>query len=179
MRAIDASNYFMGKSLEGGPKALSHLALQILLYYAQGWSLCVEGRALFDDGIEAWTSGPVVPSVHEALKGEDQLALSAIEADDFEPEARAAQFLDLVWTAYGAVPPWTLRTMAQDEAAWKSARAGLSAADPGRPAISLDTLERSFTALRDRLLEEADLAPLESADDLEWLASAMRAHKGE
>ncbi len=34
-----------------------------LLYYCQGWALAEFGAPLFDDEIEAWDNGPVVPAV--------------------------------------------------------------------------------------------------------------------
>src|SRR5271163_1555007 len=50
------------------PDPLTHLRLQKLLYYAQGWYLGIFGRALFTNRIEAWRHGPVVPDVYKELK---------------------------------------------------------------------------------------------------------------
>jgi uncharacterized phage-associated protein len=49
-------------------KKLSHMQLQKHLYYAQGYSLGMSGEALFDDRIEAWAHGPVVPVVFHHYK---------------------------------------------------------------------------------------------------------------
>jgi uncharacterized phage-associated protein len=49
-------------------RTLSHMQLQKHLYYAQGYSLGMSGEALFDDPIEAWTHGPVVPEVFHDYK---------------------------------------------------------------------------------------------------------------
>jgi uncharacterized phage-associated protein len=49
-------------------KKLSHMQLQKHLYYAQGYSLGMSGEALFDDRIEAWAHGPVVPEVFRNYK---------------------------------------------------------------------------------------------------------------
>ncbi len=38
-------------------------ALQKILYYCQAWMLVAQGRKLFDNDIEAWDQGPVVPEV--------------------------------------------------------------------------------------------------------------------
>ena len=40
--------------------------LHKLLYYVQGYHLCWENQPAFDDDIEAWKLGPVVPSLWRA-----------------------------------------------------------------------------------------------------------------
>ena len=42
---------------------ITNLKLQKLIYYAQAWFLALHDEALFDDPIEAWVHGPVVPEV--------------------------------------------------------------------------------------------------------------------
>jgi uncharacterized phage-associated protein len=62
---------------------LSNLKLQKLLYYAQGHYLATAGQPLFDDRIQAWSHGPVVPTVYHEYKkfGRDNIVLD--DADDF------------------------------------------------------------------------------------------------
>ncbi len=48
----------------GGEK-LTNMKLQKLMYYAQGYHLAAFGERLFDDDIESWMYGPVVPSVYD------------------------------------------------------------------------------------------------------------------
>jgi len=48
--------------------------LQKLVYYCQAWHLVWEGRPLFDDRIEAWANGPVVPSLYEQHRGMYELS---------------------------------------------------------------------------------------------------------
>jgi len=47
---------------------LSPMKLQKLLYYAQGAFLAIDDTALFEDEIEVWEHGPVVPSVYHKYK---------------------------------------------------------------------------------------------------------------
>lgn len=47
---------------------LTNLKLQKLLYYAKGWYLALYDKPLFNDKIEAWVHGPVVPSIYHAFK---------------------------------------------------------------------------------------------------------------
>ncbi len=48
---------------------LTNMKINKLLYYAQGHYLNKFGKPLFDDKIEAWDHGPVVPAVYRAYKG--------------------------------------------------------------------------------------------------------------
>ena len=44
--------------------------LQKLCYYAQAWSLVWDDSPLFEDRIEAWANGPVVPALYEQHRGQ-------------------------------------------------------------------------------------------------------------
>lgn len=48
-----------------GGELLTNLKLQKLLYYEQGFHLAVFDSPLFEEEIEAWMYGPVVPCVYE------------------------------------------------------------------------------------------------------------------
>nr|DAU81195.1 MAG TPA: hypothetical protein [Caudoviricetes sp.] len=47
---------------------ISLLKLLKLCYFAQGFSLAILDRTIFDDDIEAWQYGPVVPSLYHEFK---------------------------------------------------------------------------------------------------------------
>lgn len=51
-----------------GGEPLTNLKLQKLLYYEQGFHLAMFGSPLFNDDIEAWAYGPVVPDVYHKMK---------------------------------------------------------------------------------------------------------------
>jgi len=69
--AFDIANYFLLKAQEAqeeDQELISNLKLQKLIYYAQGIHLASEGTPLFPDRIEAWTYGPVVPTLYHHYK---------------------------------------------------------------------------------------------------------------
>jgi len=68
MDALNIAKYFLYKAnLEGD--LITNLKMQKLLYYAQAWYLVnFKNRVLFDDVIEAWDFGPVIPSVYHHFK---------------------------------------------------------------------------------------------------------------
>src|ERR1035437_5552959 len=65
--ASDVAKYFIS-SFQKKKKEISNLKLQKLLYYAQAWHLALYDAPLFDDKIEAWVHGPVVPGVFREYK---------------------------------------------------------------------------------------------------------------
>lgn len=71
-KAIDVAKFFINLAqrqaeIDKGD-LMTNLRLQKLLYFAQGSYLSRYGKPLFTDAIEAWTFGPVVPSVYHVYK---------------------------------------------------------------------------------------------------------------
>ena len=64
---IDIAAYVVKKCNEI-KSAVSNLKLQKLLYFIQAYFLMVYQRPCFEDRIEAWSFGPVVPSVYQVYK---------------------------------------------------------------------------------------------------------------
>lgn len=101
---------------------ISNLKLQKLLYYAQGHYLASGGEPLFDDRIEAWSHGPVVPSVYRRFRdfGAGDIRLpddDPFRWDQVDPET--TKFLIEVWNTYGQFAAWRLRNMTHDESPWR------------------------------------------------------------
>ena len=68
MDARTAANnliYIMGDAFDD----LTNMKVNKLLYFAQGHYLKKYGKPLFDDKIEAWDHGPVIPDVYSTYKG--------------------------------------------------------------------------------------------------------------
>lgn len=59
--ALSVANYVLTNAKE----PISNLKLQKMLYFIQGFALVRLGHPLFDDEIQAWTYGPVIPSVYQ------------------------------------------------------------------------------------------------------------------
>ena len=60
---VDCFINYYGSFEEGND--LTNLKLQKLLYFAQGTHLARTGQLLFEEDIQAWPLGPVVPAVYE------------------------------------------------------------------------------------------------------------------
>lgn len=71
MKAIDAANFLIDLANAGDSEeddGMTNMKLNKLLFFAQAISLQKYGKPLFDDPIEAWTHGPVVPTVYHTFK---------------------------------------------------------------------------------------------------------------
>lgn len=98
--------YIMGGAFDD----LTNMKINKLLYFAQGYFLKKYGKALFDDKIEAWDHGPVVPTVYNAYKTYGDKPIQCYDADlasRVSPEAE--EILFDVARKYGRYTASTLR----------------------------------------------------------------------
>ena len=122
--AQNVAKYFLMLAASGAEDAgesITHLKLQKLLYYAQGFHLALNGGApLFDATIQAWEHGPVVRQVWNQYGDH---GAKVIPADpEFDPSTCLTEdergHLDDVWNAYGQFSAWKLRNMTHNEPPW-------------------------------------------------------------
>ncbi len=115
----DIAEYFLSKiDLECGD-LISNLKLQKLIYYAQGFSLALFNKPLFSEEIEAWTHGPVIPSLYHEYKGYGSASIPESENVDlsmFSDDEK--ELLDEVYSVYGQFSAWKLRNMTHEEQPW-------------------------------------------------------------
>lgn len=111
---IAVANYFIQKSLDTGIE-VTPMKLLKLVYISHGWSLGLLNEPLINEAVEAWTYGPVIPSLYRQLKeygrGRVTKLLSFFQwgnllkgfASPTIPEAdtRTRDLLENVWNAYG------------------------------------------------------------------------------
>jgi uncharacterized phage-associated protein len=138
------ADYFIRRGdLEAGD-VMTHLKLQKLLYYAQGWHLALKDTPLFSDSLEAWEHGPVCPSVWKRFKnfGWNPIPPTECQSDpERDLDADTLPFLDEVWDAYGQFSAKRLEEMTHEEPPWKDAWNS----DPsGNAMIPLEALRAFF-----------------------------------
>lgn len=114
------ANYFLDKADAEG-RAITPLKLIKLVYIAYGWVLALLGRKLFDENIEAWKHGPVIPSLYHEFKHyqgapitDDAQWYDLDTGKSFRPTIKAddkavRSILDKVWAAYKMFSGWALR----------------------------------------------------------------------
>lgn len=80
---------------------LTPMQLLKLVYIAQGWMLAKHGRTLFDEQVQAWQYGPVVPSVYQAIKRYGGGPVESVEGPDAEFTPDELAVMDFVTRTYG------------------------------------------------------------------------------
>lgn len=113
--AMDVAAFFLASAPP--EDELTNLKLQKLCSYAQAISLAYTNRPLFEEDIEAWQHGPVVPSVYQEFKSHGRAPIASLVSLDsamsvFNQEQRFV--LQTVWAAYGRFTAWALR----DQSHW-------------------------------------------------------------
>jgi uncharacterized phage-associated protein len=133
--AIDVAAYVLKKL-----KSCDAMKLQKLTYYSQAWHLAWTGEPLFEDRIEAWANGPVVPKLYQAHKGRFLLqdgdlpstSLSKLSDND------QAAVIEAVCDSYGDLTGWQLSQLTHSERPWIEARLKANVSDGERCTEPID-----------------------------------------
>ena len=92
-------------------KSLTPMQLVKLAYIAHGWSLGLRDKALFQNRIEAWQYGPVIPDLYHATKrfGRNSIPLDLVgDPNKLVINEDDNEFLKEVFEKYGNVDGITL-----------------------------------------------------------------------
>ena len=104
--------------------SISHLKLQKLLYFVQGWHLAYLKTGIFIEELEAWDHGPVIPSIFHACKAEGnmyaKIPLSIfLDIEDIEIAQKSDELLQHVWNAYKEKSGTTLEFITHSQGPWQ------------------------------------------------------------
>jgi len=158
-RAIDVANYLIDLAAsEEEPQFLTHLQLQKLLYYVQGWSLAMRDTPMFSERIEAWAHGPLVRDVYPRLAAYGYMPITsnvATTEDEFEycpqsPEPEECELIRSVWEGYRGFSASHLWSMTHSERPWVDARGDAAPADRCENEITIEALRTFFGKLAER-----------------------------
>lgn len=111
-----------GASATNG-ELVSNLKLQKLLYYVQGFHLAVFGEPLFEEEIEAWMYGPVVPSVYAHYQEYGNKGIEP-ESEVLELSSEEEALFAEVLRVYGDYSAIGLMNLTHNEYPWKSTPEG-------------------------------------------------------
>lgn len=103
LNAVDVANFFVNISIDDPYGCITNLALNKLVYFAQGWSLARNDKPLFEEDIQAWKFGPVVPTVYRSFQacGRERIASTVGNFDYDKYDPQTLQLLLDVFNAYG------------------------------------------------------------------------------
>jgi len=122
---FDVANYILEVSREdsedGEYELISHMKLQKLIYFCQGYFLAFYGKPLFPDPIEAWQHGPVCPKLYHILKGYGSSPITAsIDPEKIMLNETEKHLIDMVYANYGQYSASRLRKITHEEGPWKN-----------------------------------------------------------
>ncbi len=150
---------------------LTPLKLQKLVYFAHGWNLALKGEPLIDEQVEAWTHGPVIPSLYFAFRNHGNQPIDAKYVDveyayamdgtpfvrsRHEPslrdhpgqEAYTRSLLDRIWEVYGHCTASQLSTMThQPGTPWDTVVKKWGGKVPRGTDISMESIKAYFEEL--------------------------------
>lgn len=108
---------------EGDP--MTNLKLQKMLYYQQGFHLAYFGEPLFNEEIEAWMYGPVVPCVYNTYESNGRMGIEPNNdiSVEFANDEELRLFIK-VYDIYGQYSAIGLMNMTHNEAPWQSVSPG-------------------------------------------------------
>ena len=142
IRAIDVADYILEKN-----STMSAMKLQKLVYYAQAWHLVWEDKPLFNEQIEAWANGPVVPHLYKLHHGSFSLTPKFFNGDTSRIPKQSKDVIDKVLKFYGKKDAQWLSDLTHMEEPWKLARAGLSDGERGDSIITIESMAEYYSSL--------------------------------
>jgi uncharacterized phage-associated protein len=139
--AHDVAKYILEKH-----GAMSAMKLEKLVYYSQAWSLVWDERPMFDERIEAWIGGPVVPALFALHKGQFEVD-GWPSGDTTKLDKDAKETIDIVIRDYGSETGQALSDLTHSEDPWISARKGLPENERGNREITKESMRTYYHAL--------------------------------
>ena len=165
LTAMDVANFFIFLAIQqhkrwkgdkdefsesNQDETLTHIKIQKLLYYAQGFYLASFGKRLFADKIYAWQHGPVVKSVYSQLKEHGNSFITTLPGgfSEYDFDAEIREFLEEVYVVYGQFSAVRLRSMTHEAGSpWDQVYQGKSEKDV---VIPTNIIKEHFKAMQDR-----------------------------
>ena len=121
------ANYFIYMHKQAGKK-LDFMKLLKLVYISYAWYLNRKDEKLFDESIQAWNDGPVIPSLYHEFKTQPKFDIteystnSTMFAMTVEPtDDDVHRILGAVFKMYGNSNGKKLSNITHDNAPWKNA----------------------------------------------------------
>ena len=149
--AEQIADWILGKVDTEKGDTISPLKLQKLLYYCQAWTYTIFNEKLFDEKIEAWAHGPVVPSQYKRFK--DTIAYSNIDITKtciktvVLRDKKIEDLLNEVMDIYGEHSASYLENLSHSEKPWKETRGNLPSHERCNKEIRLNVMKEYYSSI--------------------------------
>ncbi|RVU29958.1 Panacea domain-containing protein [Neptunomonas marina] len=100
--ALQIANALIQKAhQENNP--ISNMKLQKLVYFAYGWYYAIKEERLFEEPIQAWKYGPVLPDLYHKFKlyFSNPIPVNHFFVPDGQISEEHQELVDKIWEVYG------------------------------------------------------------------------------
>lgn len=128
------------------------LALQKLLYYAQGFYMVFFGKSLIKDDCQAWVHGPVYPDIYYKFRayGRDTIQIDIdYDIEDILDDDRR-ELLNAIINYFGYYSGTALEKMSHIETPWIMARTGLQPDENSNNVINRKIIKDYFKSVKEK-----------------------------
>lgn len=148
--ASQITNWILSRINVDAGDTISPLKLQKLLYYCQAWHYTIFNERLFDENIEAWAHGPVVPSQYRRFASTPRYAninTEEIHIDEFHLSSKSEELLEEIMELYGEHSAYYLEQLTHKERPWKETRGELPPEAASDKVIPLDLMKEYYQSV--------------------------------
>lgn len=130
---------------------ITPLALQKMLYYAQGFYKTFYNKYLFNDDCEGWVHGPVYRKIYNKYNDYkynciEKFKINTLNDIPFNDRA----FLDEIFKCFGCYSGKVLEKMTHSEAPWQQSRIELNDLDQSNIIIEKDWISSYFNNIKNK-----------------------------
>lgn len=128
---------------------MSAMKLEKLVYYSQAWSLVWDDTPLFSEPIEAWISGPVIPTLFDKHRGLFQVTPALFESFTSPEGLNDVQIdtINVVIQSYAQFNAQVLSEITHSEPPWKDARKDLDPNTRGHAQITDEAMSEYYSSI--------------------------------
>lgn len=165
LKALDVANFFIDLTKDDPEDVMTNLRVNKLLYFAQGWSLVRNSEPLFEDEIQAWKYGPVVPAVYRTFSEHGHNRIATVRGE-YSPDLFSSEQLELlldiareygqytssalVGITHRAGTPWKkVYTEGKNNPITQESMRGYFAGEKPLPTFEIDDNEDDYVGYRD------------------------------
>ncbi len=136
----DIASWFLSRD------SMTHKKIQKLCYYAQAWYCALyDGSPLFNDEIQAWVHGPVVPALYHVYADYKWTVIPKTDFDESKFNESVLNVLEAVYNTYGEFSGDQLESLTHSEDPWIQARGTLKPWETSTTPISCASMREYYS----------------------------------
>jgi len=168
LSCFDVANYFLVLVDREAGDTITQLKLQKLVYFAQGVSLALLSKPLFNEPIEAWEHGPVTRDLRKVFGNLKDGPISAPGEMDFEIYTQQEkELIYKVYSIYGEHTASYLRHLTHEHPIWLEAFKSID-----NNVIDQKKIQKFFKSIIEPdflSISKEDILKIENSEDQWWM----------